>query len=53
MSSDIGNSEQNLCGANNVNNQLIFNGTNGRLASNGRYSSYRVRVSLALEYENS
>ena len=46
MSSDIGNSEQNLCGANNVNNQLIFNGTNGNLNNNNRYNSNRVRVSL-------
>ena len=50
MSSDIGNSEQNLCGANNVNNQLIFNGTNGNLNNNNRINSNRVRV--ALDYDH-
>ena len=52
MSSAIGNSEQNLVGANNVNNQLIFNGNNGNLNNNNRINNNRVRVSLALEYEN-
>ena len=46
MSSTIGNSEQNLVGANNVNNQLIFNGNNGNLNNNNRINTNRVRVSL-------
>lgn len=44
--SHIGNSELPLCGANNVNNQLIFNGTNGNLNNNNRFNSNRVRVAL-------
>lgn len=50
MSSDIRNSEQNLCGANSVNNQLIFNGTNGNLNNNNRINTNRVRVSLEFDH---
>ncbi len=50
MSSDIGNSGQNLCGANSVNNQLIFNGTNGNLNNNNRINTNRVRVSLEFDH---
>lgn len=50
MSSDIGNSEQKLCGANNANNQLIFNGTNGCLNNNNRINTNQVRV--ALDYDH-
>ena len=50
MSSDIGNSEQNLCGANNVNNQLIFNGNNGNLNNNNRINNNRVRVALDFDH---
>lgn len=39
--------------ARSVNYQLIFNGTRGLLSYNGRCSSYRVRVSLALNTANS
>ena len=49
MSSDFGNSGQNLCGANSVNNQLIFNGTNGNLNNNNRINTNRVRVSLEFD----
>ena len=50
MGSDFGNSEQNLCGANSVNNQLIFNGTNGNLNNNNRYNNNRVRVALEFDH---
>lgn len=50
MSSDIGNSELNLCGANSANNQLIFNGTNGNLNNNNRYNNNRVRVALEFDH---
>jgi hypothetical protein len=50
MGSDFGNSEQNLCGANSVNNQLIFNGTNGNLNNNNRINTNRVRVSLEFDH---
>ncbi len=49
--SHIENSEQNLCGANNVNNQLIFNGTNGNLNNNNRINSNRVRVALEFDLQ--
>ena len=39
--------------ATNVYNQLIFNGNYGYLSSSFRLRTYRVRVSLALEYEKS
>lgn len=42
----IGNSERNLCGATNVNNQLIYHGTNGNLNNNNRINSNAVRVAL-------
>lgn len=51
MGSRIGNSEPTLCGANNANNQLIFNGTNGNLNNNKRINSNQVRVALEL-YSN-
>lgn len=35
-----------------VNIQLIFYGTGGKLNDSYRYGSLRVRVSLALEYDN-
>lgn len=50
MSSDIGNSELNLCGANSAYNQLIFNGTNGNLNNNNRINSNRVRVALDFDH---
>ena len=48
MGSCIGNSGLELCGANNANNQLIFNGSNGNLNNNNRINSNQVRVALDL-----
>ncbi len=39
--------------ASNVDGQLIFGGPYGYLSLSNRVGSYRVRVALALEYENS
>ena len=39
--------------ADDVSDQLIFYGSYGNLSSSRRINAYRVRVSLALEYENS
>ncbi len=49
----LGSTTHALCGASSVHTQLVFYGAVGSLGSGGRYSSLRVRVSLALEYENS
>lgn len=49
----LGSTTHALCGAYYVSNQLVFYGTGGDLFSSSRYYSYRVRVSLDLEYENS
>lgn len=51
MCSCIDNSGLTLCGANNVNNQLIYNGTNGNLNNNKRINTNQVRVALDL-YSN-
>lgn len=51
MGSCIDNSGLTLCGANNVNNQLIYNGTNGNLNNNKRINTNQVRVALDL-YSN-
>lgn len=51
MGSCIENSELTLVGANNVNNQLIYNGTTGALNNNKRINTNQVRVALDL-YSN-
>lgn len=50
----VGNVTHALCGADSVGYQLIFYGSGGRLSSGGilRVNTRRVRVSLALEYDN-
>ena len=49
----VGNVTHALVGAGNVTHQLFFNGNNGSLNGHTlRIGSGRVRVSLALEYEN-
>ena len=50
----VGNVTHALCGAGHVYHQLVFSGAYGYLGSSyRRVGSTRVRVSLALEYENS
>jgi hypothetical protein len=48
----VGNVSHALCGAGSVYFRLVFYGTNGDLNGNGRIRTYRVRVSLALDYDN-
>ena len=48
----VGNVTHALCGANTVYNQLLFYGHNGNLSGNARILTYRVRVALALEYDD-
>lgn len=48
----VGNVTHALCGAGSVDAQLIFYGTRGTLSSGTRINASRVRVSLALEYDN-
>ena len=48
----VGNVTHALCGAYSVSSQLIFNGTSGCLYGNHRLYTSRVRVSLALDYDN-
>lgn len=48
----VGNVSHALVGASSVYYQLIFNGSDGNLSSYSRVRTYRVRVSLALEYDN-
>ena len=48
----VGNVSHALCGAASVNLQLIFDGAGGILGNNLRVITYRVRVSLALDYDN-
>ena len=49
----VGNVTHALCGAGSVYRQLVFYGADGHLSSSGRINACRVRVALALEYENS
>ena len=48
----VGNVSHALVGASYVYYQLIFGGVAGDLRNDGRINAYRVRVSLALEYDN-
>ena len=48
----VGNVSHALVGAGYVNRQLIFYGTRGNLDYSLRLGTFRVRVSLALEYDN-
>lgn len=48
----VGNVSHALCGAYSVYNQLFFSGPYGGLYGYYRVSTIRVRVSLALEYDN-
>lgn len=48
----VGNVTHALCGAGSVLTQLVFYGTYGDLNSGSRIIASRVRVSLALEYDN-
>lgn len=50
----VGNVTHALCGARSVNGQLVYYGSYGYLYPNviHRISSHRVRVSLALDYDN-
>ena len=48
----VGNVTHALVGATSVSSQLVFYGGHGGLDSDIRIVNYRVRVSLALEYEN-
>ncbi len=48
----VGSTTHALCGALNANAQLVFNGTGGNLNGSTRISSCRVRVALALEYDD-
>ena len=47
----VGNTSHALCGASSASSQLIFNGTHGSLYDRYRSYSLRVRVALALEYD--
>lgn len=48
----VGNVTHALCGAYSVNAQLIFGGPYGSLSNGSRINAARVRVSLALDYDN-
>lgn len=48
----VGNVTHALCGASSVYNRLVFGGTHGYLSNGSRIGTYRVRVSLALNYDN-
>lgn len=48
----VGNVSHALVGASNVSTQMFFSGYYGYLYGYGRISTLRVRVSLALEYDN-
>lgn len=48
----VGNVTHALCGANSVNSWLVFIGNSGSLTYGNRVLTFRVRVSLALDYDN-